>query len=265
VIHPRLALHSLSSASWTLEQDLELYAELGVGRAALFIDKLGAPGAIDLVRGAGIEVTQVCCPGIAPGDPDRWPDERARLIDALDVAVALGSACLGTTTGSAGGLTWEGAAEALGEALGPVVEAAASQGVVVAVEQTLPVRVEIGFVHSLRETVDLAERLGLGVIMETNYCFNERGLAQTLRSAGQRITRVQVSDLVPPSTIVPDRAVPGDGVIPLGRVVRQVNDAGYTGPFELEMLGPRIEEEGYRSACRRGIAAMSEILEAAGA
>jgi len=42
-------------------------------------------------------------------------------------------------------------------------------------------------------------------------------------------------------------------------------EAGYTGPFELEMLGPRIEEEGYEAACRRGVAALSEILTAAGA
>ena len=183
----------------------------------------------------------------------------------LDLAVALDTPCLGITTGPAGSLDWEEAAAALGQALAPVTEAAAGRGVVVAIEQTLPVRVEIGFVHSLRDSIDLATRFGLGVIMETNYCFKERGLADTVRSAGDRLTRVQVSDLVPPSTVIPDRAVPGDGVIPLTEVVRMTTEAGYTGPFELEMLGPRIEREGYEAACRRGVTALSDILTAAGA
>jgi sugar phosphate isomerase/epimerase len=258
----------LSTASWPLERDLGLYAELGVQRAALFVDKLTAAGperAVEMVRDAGIEVTQVCCPGIPLDDPARVRDEQARLLGVLDLTVALGSACLGTTTGPAGPLRWDEAASALGDQLAPIVEAAAAHGVVVAIEQTLPPRVEIGFVHSLRDSVELAARFGLGVIMETNYCFHERGLADTLRAAGTRLSRVQVSDLVPPSTVIPDRAVPGDGVIPLVDVVRLVIGAGYTGPFELEMLGPRIEAEGYASACRRGVAALSEVLSAAGA
>jgi sugar phosphate isomerase/epimerase len=239
-----------------------------VQQAALFVDKLVAAGAersVELVREAGIAVSQVCCPGIPPGAPGTWREERARLMDVLELTTALGARCLGTTTGAPGALEWEAAATALGEALAPVAAAAGERGVVLAIEQTLPVRVEIGFVHSLRESVDLATRFGLGVIMESNYCFNERGLAATLGSAGDRITRVQVSDLVPPSTVIPDRAVPGDGVIPLVALVRLVLAAGYTGPFELEMLGPRIEAEGYGPACRRGVAALSDILTAAGA
>jgi len=236
-----------------------------VGRAALFVDKLVDVDAVELVRDAGIEVSQVCCPGVTISDPARWTGDRSRLLDVLDVAVALGATCLGTTTGPSGALDWDEAAGALGSALAPVAEAAAGHDVVLAIEQTLPVRVEIGFVHSLRDSVELAERFGLGVIMESNYCFKERALAATVRAAGARITRVQVSDLVPPSTVVPDRAVPGDGVVPLASLVRLVLDAGYTGPFELEMLGPRIEAEGYESACRRGVAALSEILTDAGA
>jgi sugar phosphate isomerase/epimerase len=236
-----------------------------VRQAALFVDKLAGARAVELVRDAGIQVSQVCCPGVAVGDLTAWPTDRSRLLDVLDLAVALGAPCLGTTTGPAGDLDWDEAATALGQALAPVAEAAAGRGVVLAIEQTLPVRVEIGFVHSLRESVELAERFGLGVIMESNYCFKERGLATTVRDAGPRLTRVQVSDLVPPSTVIPDRAVPGDGVIPLGDLVRLVLDAGYAGPFELEMLGPRIEAEGYESACRRGVAALSAVLADANA
>jgi sugar phosphate isomerase/epimerase len=42
-------------------------------------------------------------------------------------------------------------------------------------------------------------------------------------------------------------------------------DAGYTGAFELEVVGPRIEEEGYAAAIPRGLEWMSELLTRWGA
>jgi hypothetical protein len=36
--------------------------------------------------------------------------------------------------------------------------------------------------------------------------------------------------------------------------------AGYAGPIELEMLGPRIEAEGYEPALRRAVANLDELL-----
>jgi sugar phosphate isomerase/epimerase len=54
--------------------------------------------------------------------------------------------------------------------------------------------------------------------------------------------------------------VPGDGVIPLASVLSAVLAAGYRGPVELEMLGPRIESEGYGPAIRRAVSALDAIL-----
>jgi sugar phosphate isomerase/epimerase len=87
-------------------------------------------------------------------------------------------------------------------------------------------------------------------------------LTASLSEAGPLLGLVQLSDLVPPSTVLPDRAVPGDGVIPLGRIISQVLAAGYDGPLELELLGPRIEAEGYEAACRRAVARLSQMLAA---
>ena len=44
-----------------------------------------------------------------------------------------------------------------------------------------------------------------------------------------------------------------------------VIDAGYEGPFDLEILGPRIEEEGYRTPIVRSVERASEMLERLGA
>ena len=41
-------------------------------------------------------------------------------------------------------------------------------------------------------------------------------------------------------------------------------DAGYDGPFDLEILGPRIEAEGYRAPIARSLERAGEMLERLG-
>jgi len=62
----------------------------------------------------------------------------------------------------------------------------------------------------------------------------------------------------------PNRLVPGDGDIPLARLLPAIQALGYTGAYELEMVGPRIEAEGYASAIERGIATLGSILAPTG-
>ena len=76
---------------------------------------------------------------------------------------------------------------------------------------------------------------------------------------------VQVSDYVLGDRTAPCRAVPGDGAIPLERILGDVLDAGYGGVFDLELVGPRIDAEGARDRDRtRRHDELSEILDQLG-
>ena len=61
------------------------------------------------------------------------------------------------------------------------------------------------------------------------------------------------------------RAVPGDGDIPLERLIGWLLEVGYPGAFELELLGPRIDEEGHAAAGARAATYTSELLTRLGA
>jgi sugar phosphate isomerase/epimerase len=76
---------------------------------------------------------------------------------------------------------------------------------------------------------------------------------------------VQVSDYVLGDRITPCRAVPGDGAIPLERLIGDILEAGYQGLFDLELVGPRIVAEGPREATKRAAENLSEILVRLGA
>jgi sugar phosphate isomerase/epimerase len=214
---------------------------------------------------AGLRVTNLI--GLGPfhlAEPDRWEAQRERIVRALDTATAVGAECLVFTTGPAGPLPWEEAADALEAALAPVLHEARSRGVPFAIEHTNSLRVDIGFVHTLADAIDIARRLDAGVCMEVNACWAERGLGDTITAGADRLRLVQVSDFAVGTLSTPNRLVPGDGDIPLERILGQVLATGYAGCFDLELIGPRIEEEGYASACRRSIDALGTMLESLG-
>jgi sugar phosphate isomerase/epimerase len=178
----------------------------------------------------------------------------------LETGQALNTGCVVFTTGPAGPLPWDEAADALEAALAPVLGEARALGIPFAVEHTNSLRVDVGFVHSLHDVVDLARRLGTGVCMEINACWAERGLPETIAAAHDVIRLVQVSDFAIGTLATPDRLVPGDGDIPLARILGQVLASGYDGVFDLELIGPKIEAEGYESAVPRAVAALGALL-----
>jgi sugar phosphate isomerase/epimerase len=255
---------AVSSWAWSLDEDLTFWADAGIDRVGLSFRKLeeaGLDAAVARVRGAGLGVSNIVELGWWNlADRSTWAAQQDRLSAATEAAAVLGG-CLVLTTGPAGPLDWDAAAAALAEALDPVRAVADAAGVVLTIEHTGPLRLDLSFVTTFRDVVDLARVLGVGACMEVNSCFAERALAATIGAAADVLRHVQVSDFVIGSLCTPDRAVPGDGDIPLGRIVAAVLDAGYVSAFELELVGPRIESEGYATAIARGVERLDALLQ----
>ena len=94
------------------------------------------------------------------------------------------------------------------------------------------------------------------MIADLGNCWMERDCEDTVRRAGARIAVVQFSDAVFGTTEQPSpggRVVPGDGDLALDAFIEAALDAGYTGAFELEVVGPAIEAEGHAAALRRAV------------
>jgi len=267
-MHPRVSVSEICTYDWTLDDDLAFYRTAGVTNVGVSVVKLerhGWDSGVAAVRAAGLRVTNLI--GLGPfhlDAPGQWPGQRDRVRRALDAADALSAECLVLTTGPAGTLTWEDAADALSAALEPVLRDADALGVPFALEHTNSLRVDVGFVHSLADAIDLARRLGTGVCMEINACWAERGLAETLRAGADTLRLVQVSDFAVGTLSTPNRLVPGDGDIPLARILREVLAAGYRGCFDLELIGPRITEEGPAEATVRAVAVLTGMLAGLG-
>jgi sugar phosphate isomerase/epimerase len=272
-VHPQLSVSAVSSWAWTLDDDLHFWTAHGIDHVGLSWRKLAeAPGgpsaAAARVRDAGLRVSDIGELGwCALADPATWTAHRDRLAAAIEAAVVTGAGCLVVLTGPAGPLDWDDAAGALGEFLEPLRPLAAEAGVRLAVENTSPMRVDLSFVTTLRDAVDLAVALGTGVCVEITSCFAERDVRTTIAAAAGHgvLDLVQVGDVVLPSLVTPDRAVPGDGHVPLARLLGAVLATGYRGACSLEVVGPRIDAEGCGPAILRSLAHLEPLLAAAGA
>jgi sugar phosphate isomerase/epimerase len=267
-MHPRISVSAISTTAWDLDTDLAFYARAGIDQVGVSLHKLERHG---LERGAreiaatGLRVTNLLARGpFTLSEPAGWDAQRRRTLAGLDAAVTMRAECMVLTTGPAGPLSWEDAAGALATVLAPVVAESRRRGLPVALEHTNSLRPDVGFLHTLRDTMDVARQLGLGVCMEVNACWGERGLEQTIAGGVDLLRLVQVSDYVIGTLRTPDRAVPGDGDIPLARIIGLLVESDYDGVFDIELVGPRIDEEGYERAVPRAIERVEPLLAAAG-
>ncbi len=258
----------MTTIAMPLQDAVDLWVTLGTTRVGLNAIQLHAMGwteAVDIVQRAGLDVVYVNYgPSARVDDAEGWRHDEAVLLNAVDAAAALGAPCVYLCTGSPGACLWEEAVTHLGRRLAPVVDHALERGVRITIEPCVSSRPELGFLHTVRDALIVAERFDIGVCVDLYACWMEPHLESLLRDHLDRIDLVQISDFVIGTLAQPNRWVPGDGDLPLGALLDLLAASGYEGVIDLELLGPRIAEEGAASALRRGTDWLTRELNARG-
>jgi sugar phosphate isomerase/epimerase len=249
-----------------------MWADLGVEHVALILPKIqevGWDAAREMVRAAGLRVSTIFGPTYRRLDADRslgwWDEDQQGTVHTVEFAASIGAQSVYVCSGAAPTLDWDEAAAAFCELVAPAVARGEELGVPLLLEPTNPLRVDISFVFWQRDAMDLARQAGTKVMLDLQSCWYERGLEEVVGKNIDLVGLTQISDYVIGTTRTGDRAVPGDGNIPLERLLTLVVDAGFRGSFDLEVMGPRVEEEGYPSAVRRSVERATELLDRVGA
>lgn len=270
-MHQRIAVGGICFPGESAREVTAHLRELKPHRTSLVSPMLfaeGLPALRDLVDAGDWTLEYLMHPFLAPrqlSERDAWDPARAQLDQVIEAVTALGGRSVYMVTGGRGGLTWEDAAEAFSEAVAPCVAHARDAGVRLMIEPASTVFADIHIAHSLRDVAQLAEMADIGICLDVFTCWTEAGLQQTIQRAMPRIHLMQVSDYVLGDRASPCRAVPGDGAIPLERMLGWALDAGYAGAFDLELLGPRIDAEGRVAACGRAAQWITDFLDRRGA
>jgi sugar phosphate isomerase/epimerase len=268
VIHQRISVNPSSfPATMPWPEVLETVARLGVRSIDASRQRLAPFGweeGLRLLEESRLAVTTFIHRTLFELDrPETWDASRTEIRTTIDAAARFGAPVYGTTgPGPAVGLTWEESADRFVEAVAPSVAYARERDVLLMIETTQPLFADYHFLHTLRDTVDVCERADLGVCLDVHGTWNERGLRATIERAGPRLGLVQLSDYACGMRSL-DRGIPGDGVMPLDRILSWVLDTGYGGRFDLELWGDsgRPDEE----AVLRGAETVGRLLDVLGA
>jgi sugar phosphate isomerase/epimerase len=259
-------MSQITTLGWPFERDVEVYAAAGVPAVGVAIRKLEACGivrAASLLRQAGLAVSCLTSSGPLPlGDTagERAAGERIRR--HLDAAATLGADCLMVLPGNAPSWAWEQAAARAQPLIEALIPHAENLGVRIALEPTSQLRMDLAFLHSFDEGLDFVDAIDspwVTVVCELNNAWIERRLYDNIQRRPQRIGVVQVSDFKVGTFSASERVVIGDGDIPLRRICTALAAAGYDGWYDIELLGPAIEAEGYEAVVRRAIARFREL------
>jgi len=241
----RLSLNQITVEQWSLPEVVE-----GCGRAGLTmlgpwrhkVAEVGVEEAGRRIRAAGLRVSSLCRGGFFPaadGVGLRAADRDNRR--AVEEAAMLGTDVLVLVCGPPIGRDVEGARTQILAGIERLVPHAEDLGVRLAIEPLHPMMIsERSAIVTLGEANDLAERFDahrVGVVVDAYHVWWDPRLYEEIARAGRRIFGYHVADwLVPTTDRLQGRGMMGAGVIELKRIRAAVEDAGYDGPIEVEVI-----------------------------
>jgi sugar phosphate isomerase/epimerase len=124
------------------------------------------------------------------------------------------------------------------DAIAALAEVARDAGIALAVEPLHPMLLgDRTVLATMGAANDLCERLDLGVVVDSHHVWWDPLLSAELTRAQGRIRGFHVNDwLIPMPHPLNGRGMMGDGIIDLAGLWRDVQDAGYSGPIEVEIF-----------------------------
>jgi sugar phosphate isomerase/epimerase len=236
---------------WSLAQCIEGCARHGIRGISPWRDKLaeyGTAKAARHIREARLTVTGLCRGGMFPAADAAG--RRAAIEDnkrAIDDAAALNAQCLVLVVGGMpqGSKDLAGARQQVQDGIAAVLEHARAAKVPLAIEPLHPMyAADRACVNTLAQALDICDALGskagdghLGVAVDVYHVWWDPDLARQIARAGSRVLAFHICDwLVPTSDLLLDRGMMGDGVIDIPAIRGMVEDAGYRGFCEVEIM-----------------------------
>lgn len=262
-MHPRLSIDAMCTFKWTFEQDLALWSDLGVRHAGLLSSKLADDPRAKMARlgAAGIKASTIIAASFDLAKPESWAATQAGHRALIDLAAEMGGHSIYFTPGRTTNAPWREVLGVFAQSVAPTVAYAKARGVLAAIEPSL--RTSVSFINTLRDSIDAAELTGISLIADFGNMWMERDFREVLAAAMPHIALMQIGDVViggpgrpPPG----GRTHIGQGELPLHRMMGDVLDAGYTGVFDLEVVGPNFDVDVDETALRRGAASAAALL-----
>ncbi len=266
-MHRAISINTLCLGLGRLDKHVAQVARLGASAIGLTLEEVvdyGAPAARKLLKDTGLEAATLTHRAFAYATAQDAATGRARLDRTISLAETINARTITMTSGGRGDLCWAEAAERFAFGIAPCAMRARDAGVRLALEPTSHLYADVSIAHRLTDAVSLVRRVGIGIGIDLFACWADADIEDAIAAAGPYTALVQVSDYVYGDRALPCRAVPGDGAVPLRRLISLILETGFRGYFDIEVIGPRLETEGVEPGLRRAGAVLTGLLQDCG-
>lgn len=264
-MHPRISINTLCFAPDHLDRLTGKVARIGARGISPDLEQVlefGITKTAHLLGDTALEVATLTHRAFSFATPELAASGRDRLSRTIEVAAAIGAPTVTMTTGGRGALSWPDSVERFAEAVAPCAQLARSAGIRLGIEPTSHLYADASIAHRLADTSTIAQRAGIDVAIDLFACWFDADIETAIASAAPGIALVQVSDYVAGDRALPCRAVPGEGIVPLGSLIPAILHSGFTGWFDLEIIGPRLLADDAEYGLRRASAYLAGLLDA---
>jgi sugar phosphate isomerase/epimerase len=265
-----LSMNEITTFRWSLDEDVENYVAAGYQAIGVWRQKLvdgDEDQVIDLLAGSGLEVSNLLWAGGFTGSDGRSMAESIDdAAEALRLAGALAARCLVIYSGGRNNHTFRHAGRLLRSALDKLLPLAEVLDVPLAIEPMHPACAAdwtfLTDINSVLAIIDDLQSDYLKLAYDT-YHFSLAG-AETgfLAEIAPHIGIVHLADRCGLPAVDQDRCPLGAGRLPLQSIVSSLQEAGYSGAFDVKLIGPQIELRNYAQLLDQSQAAFNELAHA---
>jgi sugar phosphate isomerase/epimerase len=240
----RLSLNQVTTRRWGLREAVEGCLRAEVPAIAPWRDKVAEVGlteAAHILRESGLRVSSLHVGGDFPAASEA--ERRARIDDsrrAIEEAAELGAELLSLRAGPAPDRDIDAARAMVVKGIEQLIPDAQERGVKLVVEPLHPMfAADRSVVVTLSQANDILDRLDspqVGLVVDAYHVWWDPDLYDQIERAAGRIIGFHIDDWKPNTLPHMSRVMMGDGVIELRRIRTAVDEAGYSGPIEVEIF-----------------------------
>ncbi len=244
-----ICIHTMTTKPLALAVACETYAAKGIAGITVWrqhLDGLALDEARRILDNSGLEVVSLCRGGFFPAET---AEARQAAIDdnlrAIDEAAAIGAPMVVLVPGAVAGMPLDEGRAQITAGIQAVLPHAEASGVKLAIEPLHPMYADTrSAVNTLAQANDMAEAINhpsVGVALDVYHLWWDPNLELEIARCGERIFAFHICDWRSPTRdLLNDRAVPGEGCIPIARIESWVRAAGFQGLSEVEIFSDEL-------------------------
>jgi sugar phosphate isomerase/epimerase len=269
-----IAISEFTTQPWAFEQDVERYAELGIPMIEVCeekLDKQGYKEQLSMIKDKGLSISAVqpLVRTFGSSQIQANPRDMYERVSRLRLSIErLSPFTVGCpfilNTGSPEKGNIDAMVKTTVRELQNLAGFAADQGVSLALEplnaSSMNSESAIWTIAQAMQIIDSVDRGNVGLCLDFWNIWQNANVEEEIRRAGDRIFVLQVSDWRTPQSSG-DRLVPGDGIIPIGKLLQTVYQTGYKGACSVEIFSQDVADSLYKTDLKEVIRRSKKGLE----